>query len=170
MIPEFASEAKKYCEKIIVGNIENEETILKIKDRYDVIVLGDIIEHLFDPWKLLTKLKNFLEDDGYMVLSMPNIAHWSVRWNLFKGIFEYHDKGILDRTHLRFFTLKTAKRLIKQASLTYDYFGFKYDVPFLRRRPFRYLKLNNPRIAHAITKLWPGLFAFQFIFRLKKTK
>ncbi len=72
------------------------------KKIFDYIILGDVLEHLIDPWKIVNELKQYLKKDGYLVSSIPNIMHVSVLRNLVLGNFTYEDSGILDKTHLRF--------------------------------------------------------------------
>lgn len=85
---------------------------------FDYIVCGDVLEHLIDPWTALTELTKHLKPEGKVIVSLPNVRHWSV-WLplLFRGHWEYSESGIMDRTHLRFFTNKTALELINDANL-----------------------------------------------------
>ncbi len=87
----------------VIGNIEN-ETLPYEQDFFDYILIGDVIEHLIEPDEVLKKLYPYLKDEGRIVASIPNIMHISVIEDLFRGNFTYTDAGILDRTHLRFFT------------------------------------------------------------------
>lgn len=91
---------------ITQGNIENLSVPLK-ENYYDYIIMGDVLEHLNDPWKVLTDIRNSLKEGGHVIASIHNIMHFSVMKELLGGNFEYKDSGILDRTHMRFFTMKT---------------------------------------------------------------
>lgn len=73
-----------------------------MKKIFDYIILGDVLEHLTDPWKIVNELKQYLKKDGCLISSIPNIMHVSVLRNLVLGNFTYEDSGILDKTHLRF--------------------------------------------------------------------
>jgi 2-polyprenyl-3-methyl-5-hydroxy-6-metoxy-1,4-benzoquinol methylase len=88
---------------LAVGNIEEIE--LDYPEGYfDIIIMGDVLEHLFDPWSVLKKIKKYLNQKGRIVASIPNIREFGVMKSvLFKGNFKYADSGILDKTHLRFF-------------------------------------------------------------------
>lgn len=118
--------AKNLC-NCIVGNIENEN--LPYEDNFfDYIIFGDVLEHLNDPWKILSDMKKYLKKDGYIIASIPNIMHVSILYRLFNGFFTYTDAGILDKTHLRFFTLAEIENLfnsnnyeieVKTASMVY---------------------------------------------------
>lgn len=106
--PDDASDAEKFCANVIVGDIEN----LSIKDsfdgkHFDVITFGDVLEHLIDPMATLKKVRPLLNPDGYVVASLPNISYVGVILGLLDGKFEYMPLGILDNTHLRFFTKKS---------------------------------------------------------------
>lgn len=86
--------------------------------RYDVIVFADILEHLVCPEKVLNFfVQEYLNEKGRVIVSLPNVAHVSVRFQLMLGNFEYVDNGILDRTHLHLYTVKTARALMKSAGL-----------------------------------------------------
>ena len=104
--PVLAKQAEQFLDKIIVGDIEelDLDKILGPK-RYDVILIGDVLEHLKNPKKVLEKLHGFLNNEGYLVCSIPNIAHGSIRLKLLNGEFRYKPTGLLDETHLHFFTL-----------------------------------------------------------------
>lgn len=85
--------------------------------RFDYLVFSDVLEHLHDPDLILRSYLPFLKDSGTVIVSVPNVAAWNIRLRLLFGIFEYADSGILDRTHLRFFTFKTAQKMLRDAGL-----------------------------------------------------
>lgn len=95
--PDYAKAAEKWCDLVLVRDVEGGVPPL----RPDVWVLGDVLEHLRDPWAVLQEIRAL---GGQVVASIPNIQHWSVVGNLACGSFEYVDEGLLDRTHLRWFT------------------------------------------------------------------
>lgn len=85
---------------------------------FDAIVFGDVLEHLRDPRRVLQGLvEHNLAPGGIVVVSLPNIANWRIRLQLLAGRFDYTETGILDRTHLRFFTRASARRLLREAGL-----------------------------------------------------
>lgn len=103
--PEMAQKAEPYCERMVFGNVESMDLDAAFgEDRFDVIVAADILEHLYDPWACLRKTRKFLKPEGYLVVSVPNVAHNALLAQLLSGRFPYQEKGLLDRTHLRFFT------------------------------------------------------------------
>jgi 2-polyprenyl-3-methyl-5-hydroxy-6-metoxy-1,4-benzoquinol methylase len=86
--------------------------------QFDYIVCNDILEHLVDPWRVLSQLVGHLAEHGALVVSIPNVRHWSVWLPLvLRGRWDYQEAGILDRTHLRFFTKATACELVTRAHL-----------------------------------------------------
>jgi 2-polyprenyl-3-methyl-5-hydroxy-6-metoxy-1,4-benzoquinol methylase len=125
MDPEAAEVAAEFCERMIVGNIEEVDFSSAFrKQRFDVVTFGDVLEHLVDPMGVLTRVREILTPTGYVVASVPNIAHSSIRLSLLRGQFQYTEKGLLDRTHLRFFTEESLGALFRDAG---------YQVRSLRR-------------------------------------
>ncbi|MEN8170418.1 MAG: class I SAM-dependent methyltransferase [Pseudomonadota bacterium] len=115
-----ALEAKKHIDVALQGNIEHMN--LPFDDcEFDVILCLDVLEHLVDPWAVIHKLDKLLKPGGVIIASIPNVRYYKVSTGLlFKGIWDYKDEGILDRTHLRFFTYKTAKSLMECSNLVVD--------------------------------------------------
>ena len=85
------------------------------KSNFDIVLFGDVIEHTREPLKILKEAIALLAPDGKAIVSLPNIANLRIRLGLLRGKFDYADSGILDRTHIRFFTLKTARGLVREA-------------------------------------------------------
>jgi len=140
------------------------ETVTKLPGNVRAIVLADIIEHLRNSTTLLRLVKESLAPDGVLFLSVPNIANITVRIGLLLGIFEYRDRGILDFTHIRFFTMRTIRRELENA-------GFQIlavrgsSVPIrliIGWMPDLILRAGE-RVLTWITRLWRGLFAYQII-------
>ena len=92
----------------------------KLDGQFDLIVYGDILEHLKRPEKVLSELNRYLRPTGKIIVSVPNFVHLFVRLNILIGRFEYMERGILDRTHLRFFTLKTFRKFLANAGLSVE--------------------------------------------------
>jgi 2-polyprenyl-3-methyl-5-hydroxy-6-metoxy-1,4-benzoquinol methylase len=116
--PEMAERADEFCERVVVGDLDTLDFSAELgEERFDAIVAADVLEHLKHPLEVLRRLREFLKPDGFFVISVPNIAHGSVRLALLSGDFKYGDIGLLDSTHLRFFTRETLERLLDQAEL-----------------------------------------------------
>jgi 2-polyprenyl-3-methyl-5-hydroxy-6-metoxy-1,4-benzoquinol methylase len=116
--PEAAKAAEQWAERVVVGNIDDGEVWNYVKDEsFDVVLLGDVLEHLRDPLNALRQAVRKLKPSGFVVTSIPNVAHGDVRLSLLQGRFRYTEVGLLDRTHIKFFTLDTARELLTQAGL-----------------------------------------------------
>ena len=87
-------------------------------EHFDYIIAGDVLEHLYDPWKVLNELKTYLKPAGRIIASIPNVMNYTVLFELINGNWTYSDDGILDRTHLRFFTLREITKMFEQAGYT----------------------------------------------------
>lgn len=110
--PEAAARARPFCAQLLVGDVE--ELPLEAHfapESYDVILLADVLEHLRDPWMILRRLRPLVKGKGYLVASIPNIAHAAVILELIEGRFRYRPRGLLDEAHLRFFTREGVQEL-----------------------------------------------------------
>jgi 2-polyprenyl-3-methyl-5-hydroxy-6-metoxy-1,4-benzoquinol methylase len=115
---EAAEEARPHLERLVIGDVETMDLAETFgDDRFDVIVFGDVLEHLRDPLPVLRRAKALLADGGSVVASIPNIAHGSVRLALLAGRFDYQDLGLLDSTHVRFFTRSSVENLFRDAGM-----------------------------------------------------
>jgi SAM-dependent methyltransferase len=136
-----------------------------VEGLFDVVVLGDVLEHLRDPAAALRRLLPRLAPGGLVLASVPNVAHLWVRLNLLVGRFEYADRGILDRTHLRFFTRRTFLRTLREAGLRVERLDAT-PVPLPRVVPASWQGLVF-RAAHAtsaaLARLWKGGLAYQLV-------
>ena len=111
-----AEETREFCERLIIGDIENLDLIEQLGNKpFDVIILSDVLEHLKRPGDTLIKVRPLLGQDGILLASIPNIAHVAICWELAHGRFDYRDYGLLDDTHVRFFTKKSIIHLFEKA-------------------------------------------------------
>ena len=149
-------------DSVVIADLE---TVRTLPANARAVVLADILEHLRDAATLLRCVRETLAPDGRAFISVPNIANVTVRLGLLFGIFEYHDRGILDFTHLRFFTLRTIRREIEKA-------GFRIvairgsSVPvrlIIGRWTPEFLLRIGERVLTWITRVWRSLFAYQII-------
>lgn len=105
-------------ERVIIGDLDSPDTLDQVGDaQFDLVLASDVLEHLKDPLRCLTQAARFAAPDGRVILSIPNVAHGDIRLALLMGRFEYADLGLLDRTHIRFFTRATLADLIARAGL-----------------------------------------------------
>jgi 2-polyprenyl-3-methyl-5-hydroxy-6-metoxy-1,4-benzoquinol methylase len=164
--PESAVAAGPHCERVIVGDIESPQDRAQIDGFFDVVLFGDVLEHLVDPWGTLRFARSLLADSGLVVMSIPNVAAWPGRFGLLRGSFEYTDVGLLDRTHLRFFTRASARELAHSAGFSIERERFSpIEQPPGRLR--RTLPLATDLAVKAALRLWPELMAQQFVMRLR---
>jgi 2-polyprenyl-3-methyl-5-hydroxy-6-metoxy-1,4-benzoquinol methylase len=184
--PEIEAVAAKRLSRVVHGDVLD----VDLGDaRFDVIIFADVLEHLPWPVSALKRYLRWLAPGGSVLVSLPNVGLWSVRFAHLLGRWEFEETGVLDRTHLRFFTRKSARWLAQQAGLeivktTYNPGLVRPFVPLAKRvvggkadgaadallesRPYKtYLKTLYP-LERAVTSLWPGMLAFQMIFEAKR--
>lgn len=126
-ISEDRHDAKKVLDTVYSFDLESPWPSSIQKNRYDYILLGDILEHLVHPELVLQKLKTILKQDGLIFISIPNIAHISTRLELLEGNFTYEQTGLLDNTHLRFFTLDSIKRMTHEQGYTINKIDYSFN-------------------------------------------
>jgi 2-polyprenyl-3-methyl-5-hydroxy-6-metoxy-1,4-benzoquinol methylase len=112
--PEAGELAKEHCDRVIIGDAEKlDYDELLGKERFDAILFVDVLEHLKEPGDVLARIRPFLSRRGSVLASIPNVAHGSVRLALLAGEFRYRRTGLLDDTHLRFFTRQGVQELFE---------------------------------------------------------
>jgi 2-polyprenyl-3-methyl-5-hydroxy-6-metoxy-1,4-benzoquinol methylase len=153
-------------EKEITVSVGTAEHVLEtLKDTFDVVVFADVLEHFVDPLHVLNLAQQRLNPGGRVVISIPNVAHLSVRLQLLLGSFTYTDRGILDRTHLHFYTKKTLREMVTAAGLHIVHLGatpapIEEVLPVLRRvRLLRTVLEVNAWTA----RRWKSGLAYQYI-------
>ena len=153
---------------MIVANLDG--TLPKLTGQFDVIVYGDILEHLRSPMSVLREINGYLRPKGTVIVSVPNFAHAWVRLNLMVGRFEYANRGILDATHVRFFTLRSFRRFLAEAGLQIDEL-VATPVPLPLVVPARYHGLwlrAVHAVSAAVARCWKSMFAYQFVAVCRK--
>jgi predicted TPR repeat methyltransferase len=166
--PEAAQEGARFFDQPVVGDLLDGISG-PFRERFDVIVAGDVLEHLPRPEDLLSALRPLLKTDGVLLLSLPNIANATVRFGLLFGRFAYARRGILDRTHLRFFTQATGRALLEEngyrvVSVDATAMPLELAVPALGRPPLAGLARAA---ALSAARLWPTLFGYQFVYEAR---
>lgn len=181
--------AQRRITNVISSDSTDFETVIELlgEQRFDFMIFSDILEHLVDPFLVLKFYLSFLNQGGKLIVSVPNAVVWTNRLSFLFGRFQYRDYGVMDRTHLRFFTFHTAKRLIQAAGIdivTVDYTPYmvRAFLPIIKkfmntdaaredsdRRTLidspmysLYLKLVYPT-EYILMKWWKSLFAFRII-------
>ena len=115
--PAATVDLKQFADEVIVGDLNDPNVFSGIPTWFDVILAGDVLEHLINPQQVLSRAARLLLPGGKIVVSLPNIGHVDVRLSLLQGRFDYTPYGLLDATHLRFFTLKTIEDLARKSGL-----------------------------------------------------
>jgi 2-polyprenyl-3-methyl-5-hydroxy-6-metoxy-1,4-benzoquinol methylase len=176
--------ARKRIDEVIEADLQNIEAIGD--RRFDAIIFADVLEHLPWPIGVLKSYLALLKPGGSVIISLPNVGLWSVRLGLMFGRFQYDESGVLDRTHLRFFTRRSAIQMMRSAGLepvrrTYNPGLVRPFVPLAKKflgrggdagsilesKPYRtYLKVIYP-VERLVARAWPGLLAFQMIFEAR---
>lgn len=117
--PNYLTLANKYCDYTADINIEHaDKTFFEDQKIRDCWIFGDCLEHLQDPWKILRKIRDVIPTNGCVVACIPNAQHWSIQVKLSVGDFRYENSGLMDKTHLRWFTRQTIVEL-------FSHTGFK---------------------------------------------
>lgn len=117
--PLSAERARPYCEKLFIGNLDQFDwSLLGENNTFDVILIADVLEHLRQPMSCLKQLHAYLAQDGYVLVSVPNIAYNGIIASLLCDDFPYADVGLLDRTHIHFFTWKTLEQTLHAAGFS----------------------------------------------------
>lgn len=166
--PTALEKAALYYQQTILADVEND--LPALDGQFEVIIFADILEHLADPAAVLARFTALLAPGGLVVVSVPNVAHWYVRLNLLRGRFDYGQRGILDRTHLRFFTLRTARRFLEEAGFRIDALdSTPLPLPLVWRwtAPGQALSFLHA-FGDLLARRWKTLFAYQFIFAARR--
>lgn len=161
----MASETASLGIGVLQGSIEDLQLQQQLAARgpFDAIIFADVLEHLQNPWEILKTARAWLKPHGAILASIPNVAHWTIRLNLLLGKWDYTEGYLMDKTHLHWFTQKTAEQLFIDTG---------YQVTWLQPR---WAAFPGDRLWHLIpgrtsfyntlVRLWPGLFGYQFIIR-----
>jgi SAM-dependent methyltransferase len=147
--PRAAARAAAHADHLVVGDVEDASVRARLEGPFDVVLLMHVLEHLVDPWAVLRALREQLDRGGRAIVLLPNVGCWRVRKALFLGgAFDYEDTGILDRTHLRFFTLDSARALLEASGWAVeDWAPVDVCVPFERR-------LRHVPVARLLAPWW----------------
>jgi 2-polyprenyl-3-methyl-5-hydroxy-6-metoxy-1,4-benzoquinol methylase len=112
-----AGAARQRLTEVVCGDVERTPMPFEVPEGIDCIIYGDVLEHLVDPWALLAEHAKYLSAHGTVLVCMPNVEHWSFVARLLEGSFDYQETGLLDRTHLRWFTPRTMGAALNGAGL-----------------------------------------------------
>ncbi len=166
--PEWAASARAYYAELLCCPIEDAPP--DFLTGYDAVVCGDVLEHLVAPEVTLRQLLSLQQPGCLFILSVPNVANIWVRLQLLFGRFEYAERGILDRTHLHFYTRRTLLRMLSEAGLHILQVEAT-PIPLNQVHPF-FASRPAGRVLHRMlafsTRLWPTLLGYQFVVKAVK--
>jgi SAM-dependent methyltransferase len=150
-----------------VGCLSSE--LVRITGPFDVVLFADVLEHLPNPQSMLLTAREALRPHGSIIVSVPNVAHWSVRVDLIRGRFQYQPTGIMDATHLRWFSARTAKSLVASAGFKVTTYRATAGLTLpdnIYRRPLRWLpQKNRTDFLRFASRRWPTLFGCQHVLK-----
>ena len=118
---EFAvGRAAKRIDRVIQADLTDQGAVESDigSKKFDQIVFSDVLEHVYDPLTVLRSYIGYLKPDGQVLISLPNVVNWHTRLAILFGRFNYQDSGVMDRTHIRFFTFRTARQMVQAAGLS----------------------------------------------------
>ncbi|WP_327355684.1 bifunctional glycosyltransferase/class I SAM-dependent methyltransferase [Streptomyces sp. NBC_01304] len=155
---------REKCSRFVLANLEAGLPD-EIGDEFDYVVAGDVIEHLSRPEQLLAQVAEVLRPDGQVLLSVPNFSHWYSRLRVAAGAFDYDRRGILDETHLRFFTRGSLRRTVKAAG--YDLIALtSTGAPFWSVLGGGIVARTLGAASRLLTRIRPTLFGYQYVASL----
>jgi SAM-dependent methyltransferase len=116
---DFANVARAHCSRVLVDDIEHmSDEVFAPLTGVACWVFGDVLEHLYDPWSVLRRIRRSLSSESSVVACIPNAQHWSLQARLNCGQFKYEDKGLMDRTHIRWFTRASIDDMFESCGYT----------------------------------------------------
>lgn len=173
-IDKYQPNDTSFFSEFIIANLENglQLDTSKYNKYFDYIIIADVIDHLKNPEKLLEDVKTYIKEDGKIIISEGNIANWYIRLSLLFGRFNYGSRGLLDKNHVHMYTKKTLLELVKNNNLKVikkQYAIIPYVLAFPKLKDSMFLRLLN-LFSYGLARLWPTLFAYQFIIELSPSK
>jgi len=152
------AQKRRKCRNLYFLDLNNLKKLAIPRRKYDYIVFADVLEHLLHPEEVVKFYLRYLSPDGKILVSLPNIAFALYRLKLLLGVFDYQEVGVMDRTHLKLYTLKTMEEMFCR----------------LKLRILLHKSYNNVRarffILQLLKEIWPTLFTIQFVFLLERNK
>ena len=149
IVPQAAEQARQWCDKVVIYDLNRPDWPGHVDAGYDTVLCGDVLEHLVNPELVLKQVREILSPGGRVLVCVPNIAHLRIRLRLLFGRFEYESTGIMDMTHLRFYTYSTARKMIESA-------GFQIQS--------YHPMLGGGALTHWFRRMFHTLFAGNMLF------
>lgn len=146
----YFKEARKNCYHFYQIDLNNLTHLNKLKQKdFDMLIFADVLEHLVAPELVLSTLLNKLKNKGYVLISLPNVAQLPYRIKHLFGSFDYQNYGVMDQSHLHFYTLKSAKQFIEQSHL-------------------KIISIHGAGTLYSFFPFFPKLICSQFVFLCQK--
>ena len=165
---EYDESMAKIAEQAIDGVLISDLNKIKLLDHYepanfDCVVAADILEHLLDPWSMLDQIITVLSPGGYIVVSLPNVSHVSTFVSLLRKEWPYRDRGIHDKTHLRFFSLRNILTMFNSNDI--EIVRLERNMRLIEK-PHRFNRISK------LLNIWPirDYFTYQYLILVKKRK
>jgi 2-polyprenyl-3-methyl-5-hydroxy-6-metoxy-1,4-benzoquinol methylase len=170
----YAVEIDEHTRQELAGTyVQIEETLQPFAgQKFSLILLLDVLEHMSDPFRFYSVMADMLEPGGRILISVPNIAHWSIRFTLLFGFFEYTNRGLLDKTHLQFFTRKRFRQMLasrpdlKLVDINSSVEPAELVLPPTIWDNWAFQECTKLRVA--LARCLPGMFAYQHLAMLEK--
>ena len=163
--PEMAQKTTEFSEKTIIADLDDDLWCNEVECLFDYIILADVLEHLRKPEDTLSKAINFLKHEGELLLSIPNISHSAVIFSLYDGDFTYNDWGLLDDTHIHFFTWKTFEKMLSNLNMKLVEGDVKFKAPACTE--LKKFMIKHPLIAPFVI-IRKDAFIYQFYTSWKR--
>ncbi|CAG1770672.1 hypothetical protein BAC3_01247 [uncultured bacterium] len=172
LFEEAAQRAKNEMDDVIIGNIEEAEVFAELEDALgendiDILVFGDVLEHLLDPWNILAKFKPLMSSNGYCAACIPNISHWTILADLIRGEWNYENSGLLDATHIRFFTKKTMIELFQNAGWQVEAMTGRSFAPRETEQAISVFTTLAPSFGLTPEQVRENLMVYQWVIRAR---
>ncbi len=161
--------ATQRLDEVAVVDVENDPMPFALERPLDCIIYGDVLEHLPDPWPVLRRHAEALSDDGAILICVPNMEHWSFADRLLRGTWKYEPSGLLDETHLRWFSLETMREGLEAMGLVpHEVRPRIFDAASARPSPTRSRRRYKARRRSAAYAQRAA--PLQFVWRVRKRR
>jgi len=153
------------------GYLQNLEMGLpeEISSKYDVVVCSHVLEHICYPDKLLSDIRDALVDNGQLIIALPNIMHYKARMQLMLGNFNYQTQGLWDYTHFRWYTFRSAKKLLERNGFVVEHATVTGELPFNSLFSKILPASARRKLFSALKSISKGFFGYQLLYRASKS-
>lgn len=166
LVPDVAAAAAEVLDHVHTGDAERViDQLVQQHAQFDLVIVADVLEHMTDPWRVVRQARELLSNEGFIVASIPNVRHISIIAGLFlKGRWDYADAGILDRTHLRFFTRTSIRDMFQDSGFTIE----QWTTSTVGTNPKHRVAAQLAGLFLLNPSLGDDLVAMQYLFRCRK--